>query len=391
MRKLIIIPFFVVAIWVNAQEKLRFSTVDSLSYQAYLGGNWDQLIQVGNDAVSEDIDYKNLRKRLGYAYFMKGDFYSAQEQYEMALNFDQSDTDARIYLYYCGLYTGDNVFASYHVSKLSVEEQSKMGVKPFKVLDAIDLECNYKSNNSVSTSRSNPTYYRAGIHTQFSNRLSLYQSASQYTQTLNSTIATTQSEYYGALNGILNAHVTVDLAYHYLYTDLQSTGLSKQIVGNLYFAKLNTRVNRFNFGINVSTMSIDTAISKQLGLIAGLTLPGNASVRLNSSLVRLFQKGNNRFVYTQSIGMQLFKPLWIEGSLTLGNLKNYNDNNGLYVYNSSDATTFRTGMTLLYTLSHKVTLVGNYTFDIKELNNSSTSTRTNYNQHSLSGGLIWKF
>ena len=389
MRKLIIIPFLLLAIWVNAQENLRFSAVDSLSYQAYLVGNWDQLIQIGKEAISQDIDYKNLRKRMGYAYFVKGEYYAAEHAYEKALNFDQSDTDARIYLYYCGLNTGDNTFASYHANKLSLEEQSKLGIKQFKILDAIDLEYNYKSNNSVSSSRSNPNYYRAGIRTQLSNRLSLYQSASQYNQTLNTTLAIKQKEYYGALNGILNARVTVDLAYHYLYTDLQSTTYSNQMTGNLYFAKLSTKLNRFNFAINASTMALDTANSKQLGLSAGYTLEGPNNVHLNSSLVRVIQTANNRFVFSQSIGLQLFKPLWVEGSISFGNLKNYTDNNGLYVYNSSDATTFRTGLTTLYTLSPKITLVGNYTFDKKELNNSSTIT--NYNQHSLSGGLIWKF
>lgn len=389
MRKLIIFPFLLVAIWVNAQENLHFSAVDSLSYQAYLVGNWDQLIQIGNEAISQDIDYKNLRKRMGYAYFVKGDYYRAGLAYEKVLTFDQSDSDARIYLYYCGLYTGDNTFANYHVNKLSIEEQTNLGVKSFKLVDAIDLEYNYKSNNSVSSSRSNPNYYRAGIHTQLSNRISLYQSASQYSQTLNSTIATKQNEYYGALNGSLNAHVSVDLAYHYLYTDLQSTTYSNQMTGNLYFAKLSTKLNRFNFAINASTMALDTAKSKQLGLSAGYTLEGPSNVHLNSTLVRVIQTGNNRFVFSQSIGLQLFKPLWVEGSISLGSLKNYTDNNGLYVYNSSDATTFRTGLTTLYTLSPKITLVGNYTFDKKELNNSSSIT--NYNQHSLSGGIIWKF
>jgi hypothetical protein len=390
MRKLIIIPLFLVAGWLNAQEHLIFSTVDSLSYQAYLAGNWDQLIQVGTAAVEQEIDYKNLRKRMGYAYYVKGNYFSAKKHYEKALDFDQSDADVRIYLYYCGLHLGDEVYANYHLSKLSLEIQNQLGVSGFKLLDAIDLEYNYKSNNSVSSSRSNPTYYRAGFHTQVANRLSLYQSASQYSQTLNTTIACTQREYYGALNGVLSEHVAVDLAYHYLNTDLQSKIYASQMVGNLYFAKLSARANHISVGVNFSTMSLDTAKSKQIGINAGVALPGKSNVRINSSLVRVFQAGNNRFVFSQSIGKQLMKPLWVEGSMTFGNLKNYNDNNGLYIYNSADATQFRTGITLMYTLNPNVTLVGNYTFDEKELNNKTT-TIINYNQHSLSGGIIWKF
>ena len=84
--------------------------------------------------------------------------------------------------------------------------------------------------------------------------------------------------------------------------------------------------------------------------------------------------------------MKIAKTVWAEGIITLGDLLNYNDHNGLYVYNSIDPTTFRTGLTLFWYLGKNATLFGNYTYDTKQVN----LTKTNYKQQSFSGGIIWK-
>jgi len=73
----------------------------------------------------------------------------------------------------------------------------------------------------------------------------------------------------------------------------------------------------------------------------------------------------------------------------VGNLKNYTEFNGLYVYNSGDVTTFRTGLTLYWYVRKKFILFGNYSFNRKEYQNT-TGITTNYNQHLFSSGIIWK-
>jgi len=78
--------------------------------------------------------------------------------------------------------------------------------------------------------------------------------------------------------------------------------------------------------------------------------------------------------------------LWLEGTVTVGNLKNYNDNNGMYLYNTLDPTIFRVGLSAFISLSKNITFVGNYTYDTKQIE----FTNIKYNQHSISGGIIWK-
>ena len=80
------------------------------------------------------------------------------------------------------------------------------------------------------------------------------------------------------------------------------------------------------------------------------------------------------------------RKLWLQGALTLGNLNNFVDNDGLYLYNSIDYTTFRAGASAYLYLNNHLTFFTNYTYDKKQ----TTETQYLYNQHSISGGLIWK-
>ncbi|MCX6239302.1 MAG: hypothetical protein NTY07_17400 [Bacteroidia bacterium] len=145
-------------------------------------------------------------------------------------------------------------------------------------------------------------------------------------------------------------------------------------------------MNRFSLGLNGSILNDDEGNCEQIGLQAGVTLPGKSNVYFKSSLSGIIETGNNRPIFSQSVGARLTKTIWAEGNVTLGNLKNYNDHNALYVYNSIDPTTFRTGLTLFWYLGKRVTLFGNYSYDTKQIEN----TQNNYKQYSFSGGTIWK-
>jgi len=100
----------------------------------------------------------------------------------------------------------------------------------------------------------------------------------------------------------------------------------------------------------------------------------------------MFEEGSNRVIFSQTAGLRLRKMLWAEGNIIFGNLRNYNDRNGLYVYNSIDPTKFRTGLTLFWYLGNKATFFANYTYDKKQIE----LTNLNYKQYSFSGGIIWK-
>lgn len=379
MVKYLIIILLMVSVVAKAQKPLTAESVDIATYQLYLNGNWDQLIRMGNQALEQKIDFKYLRQRMGYAYFMKADYYASQYQYEKALAFDESDQDTRAYLYYCGMNTGDLANARFHAQKLPDKLQNDLKLKAFRPLDAIDLEYNYKLNNS--STRSDPTYMRLGLSTPLGYRFSLYQSVSYYKQTVDLAL-TEQPEYFALLNWSLNSHSTLSLAYHFLNTSSDGT----KYPGNLIYGAFSKRISRYSFGLNGSFLSSDFGNTQQYGLTGSFVLPGKSTIYLNSALSGMIETGNNRIVFSQIAGAQVYKNLWAEGNITLGNLNNYNDHKALYVYNSVDPTTFRTGLSLFWYLGKKMTVFSNYTFDTKQ----NVTTSNNYKQHSFSGGIIWK-
>ena len=426
MHKLIIIALLFVSVCVKAvklnqfeitdslttltklNNSLNFQYVDSVSYQYYLAGNWNELIKTGKDAIRQQIDYKRLRQRMGYAYFMKADYYLAMAQYEAALNFDKSDMDTRIYLYYCGLNTGNESYARYQVAKLPEETQKFIDPKSFKIVDAIDVEYNYKSNNSKI--RSNPTYWRVGCSTKLSYQLSLYQAFSSYLQNLDSIgteynffsrSAVIQNEYYAGLSWKPAANFEFMLGYHHINTKINDS-VSYQIplidvvrkdtvlqTGNLFFGKIAFKYNRFDIGLSASMLTYSKILTQQYTLMAGVTLPGRLCIQLKSKVDAMFGNQTSRLIFSQTVDLTPLKNIWVEGNVTLGNLKNYADYNGLYILNSKDPTTFKTGVTVFWQIINKVTLFSNYGYDIKQIKGTN-NTNTNYNQHSFSGGIIWK-
>ena len=383
----------------RAQESLTLPSSDSITFQYYMKGDWEKLIKTGKESIRQHIDFKWLRQRMGYAYFMKTDYYASKQQYERALAFDKTDTLTITYLYYCGLYTANDSYARYQASKLPVSLQKQLGVKSLRIVDVLDCEYNYKINSN--STRSNPGYYRIGLNSQPGYRLNVYQSFSSYSQRIDSA-GIRQNEYFALVDYSLNSHLSLDIGYHYLGTNVvdsntyRITNRKKTMVidttfypGHLFYTKLSYRKNRFDIGISASLLKYDTTLTQQYGIQAGIVLPGKLNIYLKSSLFGMLDPGTRRLIYSQSVGAFLFRRVWAEGEITFGNLKNYSEINGLYVYNSNDVTTFRAGLSLFWYITKKITLFGNYSFNKKQFKNTDQST-SNYHQHSISSGIIWK-
>lgn len=379
MHKLIIIILLLASAMVNAQDTLTYQSVDSITLHGYLVGDWDKILETGNLAITQNIDFKRLRQRMGYAWFAKANYFASQKQYEKALVFDEFDPDTREYLYYCGLNTGNIAYARFHAKKLSPEAKSRVGIHAFNPVASIDLEYNYKYNNS--NTRSNPSYFRAGLYSQTGYRLSIYQSASNYKQTVDSVLIK-QPDYFALVNWTVTSHTSLIAAYHRLNTSLDGY----KYPGNLVFASLTTRLNRFTLGLNGSYFKYDVGVFKQAGIQAGIVLPGKSNFYFNTYLSGLIEENSSRLIFAQYAGARIFKKVWAEANITLGNIQNYNDHNALYIYNSIDPTLFRTGLSLFWNLNKNVTLYGNYLYDTKQVE----QTTNQYIQQSFLGGIIWK-
>jgi len=382
MVKYLILAFLFLPLLLKSQDNLIFQQVDSVTYQYFIKGQWKELIDLTKKSESQGIESKFLYQRAGYAYFMTSDYFMAREKYENALKFDRMDPITLEYLYYCGLNTGLEESARYYARNLDPETLKRLGIVSLKPIDALDMELNYKSNDA--TTRSDPYYYRVGIKTQLGYRLSLYQSVSYYGQKVDAS-RIKQPEYYALIKWSMSPNVQIKGAFHGINTKI---GINNY-PAYLGFLGISSQFKRLNLGGNVSVLSLDTATVKQFGIEATVNLPGKSGVYFTSGLNGISESGSSRAVFSQSVGLKCVKNLWVEGNVTLGNLKNYNSLNALYVYNSYDPAVFRTGVTLFYLLNQHITLIGNFTYDQKEFGNNLNNNQY-YNQLSISGGIKWR-
>lgn len=380
MYKFLIILLFTCSVKIKAADTLTFTMVDSISNLYYSNNEWNKLIIFGEEAIKQDIDYKKLRQKIGYAYYINESYYNAQTHYQKAYFFDRYDENSILYLYYCAVNIGNQSAAQYYAGKLSKSTRQSLNIALTEIISSLDVEYNYKLNDSDI--RSNPNYYRVGVNSLIGNRINIYQSVSTYNQIVNSNVLTKQNEYFVSTKLTLYPNSTLTMSYHFLATKINTD----IFWGNMFFSKFSSSIQRFNWGLSASYLDNLMGKYKQIDANIGYILPGKLHFSTYSTLSSMINNNEKKYVFAQKIGLFAFKPLWVETNIILGNIKNYNDNNGLYIYNSLDATVFRTAATFYLKISKNWRLIGNYTYDKKEI----TNLHTNYNQHSFSGGLIWK-
>jgi hypothetical protein len=372
----------------NAQTALDYKYVDSLTYIYYMSGEWNKIISLGKDAIDNNIDFKYLRQRMGYAFFELGNYSDARFEFEKAFSFDSYNSFTREYLYYSYLNTGKDDYAGNLARRLSPEIKKNIALKSFKPLESIEFEYNFKYAGTAS--RSNPQYYRLGINSQLAFGISLYQSFSNYKQVIavqqplqDLILSEKQPEYYACLSWALSNNLLIKAAYHFIYT----TTLTSSSRGNLGFFSISPDLNRFSVKASFSALNIQQEFVYQPGLEGGYIFPGKANFSLTSSISLLVQQNSNRLIYNEKAGFKVLKNAWLEANLNIGRMNNYNDYNGLYFYNSIDPMTFRSGATFIYYLNKKITLWANYSFERKEYFENRASS---YNQFSYLGGIKWK-
>jgi hypothetical protein len=373
---------------VNGQSGLNFQLVDSTTYKYYLSGDWDKLISLGNKAVDNGIEYKYLRQRMGYAYFMSGDYVRASLNFEKALRYDSYDQFTLAYLYYTNLDLVKPETSGWFASRLSDKSLNKYLIKSSKLVEDIDAEFSVKIPST--TLRSNPIYFRLGIGSRPWARFGLYQSLSSFSQygtvrypTQQIEFTNRQFEYYGIVRYALLSHLIIKTGYHFLSSDYSSS----VTYTNIGYFGLSADFNLFGINLDGSVSKNSTAIVSQAGLRADLRIPGNVNLKLTSGVALLNRENNTNIIFNERVGFRLNSKTWIDGDVSWGNMNYYNDFDAMYVYNSIDPITFKAGLTTYYLARERMTIWINLGADRKEYYETSLY---NYNQFSFLGGIRWR-
>jgi hypothetical protein len=232
-------------------------------------------------------------------------------------------------------------------------------------------------------------------------RLQLEQSVAYFTQSITSTTAVlhapgaptittpntgtytdSQFEYYGKLGYTITPALTVLGAYHYLNVNY-GTGSSPSHIG---FLGLKYAMPYFAVQADANFSNISNSNVQQYNGQLSIYPLGNLNLYTISRVS--VQSGDlQQTIFNQTLGFKVVKKLWMEASAGFGIMDNFLADDALYVYNAIDITKFKAGGTAFFPLNNHANLYLNYTFEQKQdyyLNN-------NFNQHSITAGLIWKF
>jgi hypothetical protein len=392
MRKLILttsLVFSMALVHVHAQQNFSFAVVDSQSYALYQKADWKTLLTYGKLAIANKQDFLLLRLRTGYAAFMIENYSEAIKHYEAVLREDKYNNTAHYFIYWSRINLGQPELAMAEAKFIAKDAIDEKKLKP-SAITGVEAEFSFKRTSTLF--RSNPFYARIGLANRFNPSLHMQQSVATYQQQINEPLLTSvadkekininQFEYYNRFLLNLDRHWQIKAAYHYLYTPFNNYTYNNHLL--LLGVKYNS--NYFDLQADAVIGKLTDTATKQFNLQLGLYPAGNLNFySFSTAMLRL--QGSTAFNFRQVIGVKLVKDVWLEGNITLGEFRNLVENDALYVYHAIDPNTMKAGITSYILLGSKTTLQLGYTYEKRRLFN----TTNEFHQHSITGGLSWKF
>ncbi len=391
IRKLILIFLFLLqGLIVNAQQRFTFEEVNIKSYELYEKAAWKELIQYGNEAIAEGQDFLLLRLRLGYATFILNNFSGALKHYTKVIKLDRYNETAHYYSWLCLKYLNQHELAGTHIRYFSKDMRAKEKLQSI-AFTGIGIESSFKATDL--TTRGNSFYARLDLQNRWNWNIYMDQSGTIFNQTINErtlfnvvnnrNIAINQKEYYNRLTINLSPRLQLKTVYHYIFTPFNNLTFQNHVG----MAGIRYHSNYFNVQSDVIVAKLLDSVQQQFNLQVGFYPLGN--LNLYSFSTAMYRKRGNTsgFNYKQVIGLKLLKNIWLEGNATLGSFSNLFENDALYLYNAIDKNNFKAGAMLYVAIGTKLIAQAGYTFEKREL----YKTINTFNQHSITGGLSWKF
>ncbi len=423
----------------SQNQKLSFQEADQNSYTLYAQQNWDSLISYCNYALENNHDYFNLRLRLGIAYYNKANYYKATAHLLKANNFSKNDPVTMEYLQLSYLYSNRILEANSLAKKQKILESVNFETGPI-------FSDNIEKNKQEDLIGSNQGEFYGEqdlndqkYYTQLGIKLSPVKKVSFYFGYNNLLIdKLKQIEYqyipigpqgilperiekefkyklhqngiYANMNVLFADNFILTPAIHYInvkYTTIYLTfpqnqfGLPKIVeqstnLDNLVLSLgLSKTISVFNMGIFGSYSDLNYKEQYQAGGSFSWFPKGNLDIYTTSKLVFAWEEEDNRTVFDQLIGYKAMSKLWLEASVTFGEILDYNENNAYVVYNSGDKINVRATGNIIVPLNDHFELSLRYHFVkfegewYKRSVGVTEAIKTEYNNHLIMGGLKW--
>lgn len=442
MKKLILLPLLIfLAFHVVGQNQVNTLKADTETYALWQQGDWKNLIKVGKQALNSSIDFYYLRVRMGIAYYETKNYHAAIYHFEKAYQINQQEAYLKEYLYYSYLFAGRYMESEIIYSTFDSLLKKNIGDKEKSFIDGVSLQYGLRIMADDSAIEDFPADYTApndGLQeiTRSLNTLSIglrhdinpkFSLSHAYTNIqkesfehliLNGTIETTDNfetsinQYYLSGNSrvgkslnllygihIINIRYPVEVKYFRQGNEFTAseTASETDLVG---FMSLYKGLKYFTLGATTSFANLNAAVQAQGDLSLALYPLGNLNLYAVSTAsfqreLYTNSKYNNELIFNQLIGFKTLKSLWLEGYMTFGNLSNFIANDGASVFNGIGTIKQRVGGRAIVLINPKLSLKISYTYNqtdsyfIERMNVDKKYNPIEYNNHSITGGLVW--
>ncbi|HUX55488.1 MAG TPA: hypothetical protein VMV77_00820 [Bacteroidales bacterium] len=443
-RKSIIITLLFVSIKLSGQSTESFRYIDSLTYNQYAEKRWNDLIRTGNHSVKNGHDYYYMRMRIGIAYYEKHNYYKSANHFRKALEFNEKDQVALEYLFYSYYFSGRTPLAWDLISSFFPQNRERILDESKIKKNSMTVE-SFFNDSGTDKIISEPESYFSDIETgnqivtkYFMNN-ALYAShvVGKNASYFHSYTNLIKENYLNYLDGSVSAHLdpqrVVQNQYYGSFNFFSSKGwvvspsLHLLTVGYPIISITTTGMNHSarTYNVRSNGLHVGLAVSKSFGFIGvgaetGYFVYNSTKNWQGTFSLMAYPLGNNNIYFGAKLstgkelnmvssdlkivkgftaGFSIGRKIWFEFSGLTGDLINYTDNNGLYIYNSLDILKNKlTGRIIIPFNKAGITIfagggISSYSSELLSEDGiiSYGTNKLNYNSNNFTGGISWNF
>ncbi len=420
------------------QTQPTTTSVDAATYQLWVQQDWDALIETGNEALDNGIDFYYLRYRLGVAYYEHKNYHRAARHFQKAFDMNGDDDLLKEYLYYSYLLAGRRHDAYYTEQLFSNRTRRKLNLgadRPLKnvsvtwgrqqgasssVTDAFNSSIGSEGYQTVSTGFNLfqiGAEHRAGSRTWVSHSYTHLQKSYFLFSNIDGLPVIDPDEtvylnqYYIGSTTLLKPGLDLRLGIHYINLLQYVTTVSppprprtvRTSVTNSDFvgyAAINRRFSYAETGFSSSISNLNSATQLQQNAYLSLFPFGNLKFYTTSILHYQSDKAGSQnwrsnAIFTQRAGAQMINRVWTEAFFSIGDQLNIVTDNGQTVFNDTDIITSRFGIRLHALITNRLNLILNYNQTEMESRFTPDGSVTDlpdpvsYNTHNLTMTILW--
>jgi len=383
MRSLYLLTATIMAFSSNLFAQHDFATLDKLTYDYYLKGDYKNLKQTGDSMLAQGIDYYFLRMRMGISAFNRPRYPIAVKHFNKALQFSSIDTVSREYIYNSYLLSGLKGDANIYLKTLS-REQKNNTLKAMGEGNSTEFYIGssyahyeqflYQSNSLNYESIENSLNINAGFESYFSSHLK-------------GTFAYTNYQKSGIQYSNQNPEGTAfDFSQNQLYTKFTALAFPGwEFSGFGHFAFYTEKIpptyggmrgpttqleSEYNVGLGIAknVWKIRTGANGSISNFGGssqyrgegyLTYLPFGNLNLYFSSIGMGQTDKNwgsTYQFNQEIGFKVFKFMWLESGVLTGNSFLYARNKGFDLNNSYHIPSKSVYGNLIFLLGKKLSI-----------------------------------